>query len=133
VTGRRRATELPGNFRKPAEPPEETTGGFIIFIPPDEAIEASDRGVAPDNVPRHLIFKEGAGMTIERDCLDYFVSEHGGVSVVDGQGKTHRLKSGDPNLCKLVEHAERVFYSGQWYSEREFETIVQESQEAYWS
>jgi hypothetical protein len=72
-------------------------------------------------------------MLIERECLDYFVGEHGGVSVVDGQGKTHRLKSGDPNLCNLVERAERVFYSGQWYSEREFETIVRESQEAYWS
>ena len=72
-------------------------------------------------------------MTIQRDSLDYFVSEHGGVSVVDGQGKTQKLKSGDPNICDMVEHAERVFYDGQWLSEREFERIVQESQESYWS
>ena len=71
-------------------------------------------------------------MTIQRDSLDYFVSEQGTVSVVDAQGKTQRLKSGDPNLCNLVEHSERVFYGGQWHSEREFERIVEESQESYW-
>ena len=72
-------------------------------------------------------------MTIQRDSLEYFVSEHGGVSVVDGQGKTVRVKGGDPNLCRIVENAERVFYGGQWHSEREFERIVKESQESYWS
>ena len=72
-------------------------------------------------------------MAIQRDSLDYFVSDHGAVSVVDGQGKTQRLKSGDPNICNLVERAARVFYDGQWYSEREFERIVADSQESYWS
>lgn len=72
-------------------------------------------------------------MTIQRDSLDYFVSDHGTVSVVDAHGKTQKLKSGDPNICTLVEHAERVFYGGQWHSEREFERIVQESMESYWS
>ena len=72
-------------------------------------------------------------MTIQRDSLDYFVSEHGTVSVVDAQGETQKLKSGDPNLCNLVERADRVFYDGQWHSERDFERIVAESQETYWS
>ena len=72
-------------------------------------------------------------MTIQRDSLEYFVSEHGTVSVVDARGKMQKLKSGDPNICNLVEHAERVFYGGQWYSERDFERIVEESQEVYWS
>ena len=76
---------------------------------------------------------EGAEMTIQRECLEYFVSDHGTVSIVDAQGRTQKLKSSDPKLCELVENAERVFYGGQWYSEREFERIVQESQESYWS
>lgn len=70
-------------------------------------------------------------MTMQRDSLDYFLSDHSAVCVVDAQGRTQRLKSGDPNICNLVEHAERIFYGGQWHSEREFERIVHESQEAY--
>ncbi len=72
-------------------------------------------------------------MNMEQESLDYFVSEHGAVSVVDGSGKTHKLRTGDAQNRELVKTAERIFYGGQWYSGREFERVVEECTEAYWS
>ena len=64
-------------------------------------------------------------LTYER--LVAFATKHGSVRILDTEGKTKILKSGDPDSFDLCEKADRFFFNDKWYGRAEFEKLVEES------
>lgn len=66
-------------------------------------------------------------MAITLEKLMAFVRQHGDVTIRDFQGKTKKLKSGDPDVFDLCEKADRFFYQQRWLTRAEFEKVLESS------
>ena len=69
-----------------------------------------------------------AGMPLTYESLNAFVTKHGSVRILDTEGKTKILMSGDPDVFDLYEKADWFLFKDRWYGRAEFEKIAEESQ-----
>lgn len=60
--------------------------------------------------------------------LERFVLQHGRVSLVDTQGRTRILPSGDQDVHKLIERADRFLWDGLSRSRAEMEDLIAQSE-----
>jgi hypothetical protein len=65
-------------------------------------------------------------MQIDYGILLRFVRDDGDVSVLDSQGRTRKLQSGDPDSFDLVEKADRFLFEGVWFTRAEFKRIIRQ-------
>jgi hypothetical protein len=65
---------------------------------------------------------------MDYEQLRRFVVRNGGVSVVDTEGRTHNLPSGDPDVVELIANADRFLWDGLLRSRREMETLVAQAE-----
>lgn len=68
---------------------------------------------------------------IKRENLREFVNRHGDVSIVDTQGKTHRLPSGNPEIDQLIATAEWFLWGGAWRSRQDMIDLISQSERGY--
>lgn len=63
-------------------------------------------------------------MAISYRTISEFVRQHGSVSIVDTEGKTRQLTTGDPDVFGLIENANRFLFNGRSYTRDEFESLL---------
>ena len=59
------------------------------------------------------------------ETVTAFARKHGTVKILDAQGKTRILPSGDPDSTELVEKADKFWFQDKWYKRGEFETLLE--------
>ena len=60
--------------------------------------------------------------------LRRFVAQHGKVAVIDSEGRTRTLPSGEPDALELIQNADQFLWDGLWRSRSEMEELIGQSE-----
>lgn len=63
-------------------------------------------------------------MKITFETVWEFVKKNDAVTIIDTQGNTRVLKSGERDSFDLVEKADRFQFQGKWHTRSEFEGVL---------